>query len=81
MAYYSYVYWYCLFLLRAGEVNRFVEDPRWATQVMPLLTGDTCTGGLIPVGHSLGGAIASLFAACSNWAGKINQAVDSQVRG
>eukprot|EP00947_MAST-08B_sp_MAST-8B-sp1_P005598 g5598.t1 len=63
----------------AGELNRLIDDPRWKEKVVPLLTSDKCKGGLVAGGHSLGGAVASLFAACANWAGKINQATDSQL--
>mmetsp|Transcript_113308 Transcript_113308/g.241808 ORF Transcript_113308/g.241808 Transcript_113308/m.241808 type:complete len:236 (-) Transcript_113308:16-723(-) len=50
----------------ASEVNDLLAAPEWKKTFRPYLSGRDCRGGVTVVGHSLGGAQASIFAACAN---------------
>lgn len=47
------------------EMEGIMQSPDWKTKVEPFLAR-SCSGGVSAAGHSLGGAIASIFAACVN---------------
>jgi len=47
------------------EMQQFVLSPEWSRDFVPFLDAN-CTGGISVTGHSLGGGLASLLAACSN---------------
>jgi len=47
------------------EFQEFVLSPSWNDKFAPFLAAN-CTKGVTTVGHSLGGALASVFAACMN---------------
>jgi len=48
------------------ELMHYLQDPRWESEFVPILTGPQCSH-VYTVGHSMGGYLASLFAACANW--------------
>jgi len=50
----------------ASEVDDLLEHSSWTGILLPYLNGASCSGGVTVVGHSLGGAQASIFAACAN---------------
>lgn len=47
------------------EMQQFILSPEWSRDFVPYLDAH-CTGGISTTGHSLGGGLASLVAACSN---------------
>lgn len=53
------------------QVRRLVQSSEYQTYIRPRLS--SCTA-VMPVGHSLGGAMAELFAACANRAPQRGQA-------
>jgi len=48
------------------EFQNFLSGEKWSSEFQPYLKSDACSGGIIAVGHSLGGALASVFATCAN---------------
>ena len=55
----------------AGEIDRFLNAKEWERDVLPILRSkDKCGNGVVLTGHSLGGAMASMVAWCTNWQGK-----------
>lgn len=65
------------------EWQEFVLEPEWNRDFVPFLDSDQCMGGISVVGHSLGGGVANLMAACqSNLAPGASVAVqDLVIRG
>lgn len=49
-----------------NEVLRATITTHWNSVMQPFLASDACSGGVYVVGHSLGGAAASVFTACVN---------------
>mmetsp|Transcript_316 Transcript_316/g.875 ORF Transcript_316/g.875 Transcript_316/m.875 type:complete len:327 (+) Transcript_316:92-1072(+) len=47
------------------EAAIVLGNPAWEENVMPVLTGTDCTS-IYAIGHSMGGAVASILAACAN---------------
>jgi len=47
------------------ELMNFLQDPRWESEIVPILTGPQCSH-VYTVGHSMGGFLSGLFAACAN---------------
>merc|ERR1719191_411185 len=47
-----------------GEVNDLFPHCVFQNQFLPLLQSSKCSGGIAAVGHSLGGGVASILAAC-----------------
>lgn len=50
----------------ARELEGMLGHSGWKDSVAPYLSGPQCSGGVTVIGHSLGGAMASLLAACAN---------------
>lgn len=48
------------------EFQNFLSGDRWSSEFRPHLKSDACSAGIIAVGHSLGGALASVLATCAN---------------
>lgn len=48
------------------EFQNFLSGDAWSSKFQPYLKSDACSGGIIAVGHSLGGALASVLATCAN---------------
>lgn len=48
-----------------GELTEFTSSKQWKTEIAPFLNSSECDDGVIAVGHSLGGAMAEIFAACA----------------
>eukprot|EP00441_Pelagodinium_beii_P023841 CAMPEP_0197673368 /NCGR_PEP_ID=MMETSP1338-20131121/80801_1 /TAXON_ID=43686 ORGANISM="Pelagodinium beii, Strain RCC1491" /NCGR_SAMPLE_ID=MMETSP1338 /ASSEMBLY_ACC=CAM_ASM_000754 /LENGTH=293 /DNA_ID=CAMNT_0043253607 /DNA_START=161 /DNA_END=1039 /DNA_ORIENTATION=- len=48
------------------EFQNFLSGKKWSSEFQPYLKSDACSGGIIAVGHSLGGALASVLATCAN---------------
>lgn len=49
-----------------SEVNDLLKACHFQTNFVPLLNSSNCSGGITVTGHSLGGGVASVFAACAN---------------
>jgi len=49
-----------------NEVWRSTVTWNWNNKMQPFLASDACSGGIYVVGHSLGGAAASVFTSCVN---------------
>mmetsp|Transcript_47361 Transcript_47361/g.112647 ORF Transcript_47361/g.112647 Transcript_47361/m.112647 type:complete len:349 (+) Transcript_47361:71-1117(+) len=47
------------------ELMHYLQDPRWESEIVPILTGPQCSH-VYTVGHSMGGFLSGLFAACAN---------------
>jgi hypothetical protein len=47
-------------------LNKTLLDPKWMADVEPYLASDKCSDGVNAAGHSLGGALAAIFAVCVN---------------
>lgn len=43
-----------------------LDSDRWKDEIMPVLEGPLCDKKVTVVGHSIGGAMAEIFAACAN---------------
>lgn len=49
-----------------GEVSDLLNSCEFHQDFLPTLQSETCSGGVHIVGHSLGGGVASVLAACAN---------------
>merc|ERR1740121_1056464 len=49
-----------------GEVQDLLCNDDFQDNFLPFLRSDNCSGGIKVVGHSLGGGVGSVFAACAN---------------
>eukprot|EP00420_Gonyaulax_spinifera_P035962 CAMPEP_0197877758 /NCGR_PEP_ID=MMETSP1439-20131203/6345_1 /TAXON_ID=66791 /ORGANISM="Gonyaulax spinifera, Strain CCMP409" /LENGTH=458 /DNA_ID=CAMNT_0043497129 /DNA_START=97 /DNA_END=1473 /DNA_ORIENTATION=+ len=59
----------CGYSLHKGffnELSRLMQVPEWKDTIEPYLASEKCSGGVNAAGHSLGGALASIFATCAN---------------
>jgi hypothetical protein len=59
----------CGFEMHKGffdALNKTLLDPKWMADVEPYLASDKCSDGVNAAGHSLGGALAAIFAVCVN---------------
>lgn len=59
----------CGYDFHAGFSNEFQDIMSWdiwKNDFEPYLASDECRGGVTAVGHSLGGSVATIFAACFN---------------
>mmetsp|Transcript_57821 Transcript_57821/g.163174 ORF Transcript_57821/g.163174 Transcript_57821/m.163174 type:complete len:257 (+) Transcript_57821:261-1031(+) len=50
----------------AEKLERILRTHTWQTELAPYLRSGACAEGVVCVGHSLGGALASILAACAN---------------
>lgn len=49
-----------------NELKTFARQSWWNSELIPLLSGSECSGGLIVVGYSLGASLSDMFAGCTN---------------